>query len=41
MNLFSDVPDNLDDIFVEPNYQIYKYYGHPTSKKTIETIINY
>ena len=41
MNLFDDVPNNIDDIFVEPNYKPYHYYGHPTSRKTIETIINY
>ena len=41
MNLFDDVPNNIDDIFAEPNYKPYQYYGHPTSRKTIETIINF
>jgi hypothetical protein len=37
---FSDVPTDIGQLYVEPRYHLYARYGHPTSMKTIETIIN-
>ena len=39
-NAFSEVPDDLIDIYVEPNYMLVFEHGHKTSLKTIETIFN-
>ena len=36
---FADVPNNIEDIFVECRYQIYKRWGHPPLPKTIERIL--
>ena len=37
---FADVPTNIRDIYVTPNYNIYNYWGYKKSLKTIEKIIN-
>ncbi len=37
---FADVPNNIRDIYVPPNYNLYNYWGHKKSLKTIEKIIN-
>lgn len=34
-NAFSDVPKNIDDIYVLPRYYLYRSYGHRSSPKTI------
>ena len=37
-DLFKDVPQEIEKIYVEPRYQLYEKYGHPQSIKTIELI---
>ena len=37
---FSDVPVDINDIYVEPRYFLYQNYGHPGSIKTIENIFS-
>ena len=37
-DLFKDVPQEIEKIYVEPRYQLYERYGHPQSIKTIELI---
>ena len=37
---FVDVPNNIRDIYVPPNYNLYNYWGHKKSLKTLEKIIN-
>ena len=37
-DLFKDVPEEIEKIYVEPRYQLYERYGHPQSIKTIELI---
>ena len=34
-NEFKDVPDNIENIFVPMNYNLYNYFGHKSSLKTI------
>jgi hypothetical protein len=36
---FSDVPKNIEDIFIGCRYQLYKRWGHPPSPKTIERLL--
>jgi hypothetical protein len=36
---FTDVPKNIDDIFIGCRYQLYKRWGHPTSPKTVERML--
>jgi hypothetical protein len=36
---FTDVPRNIDEIFVGCRYQVYQGLGHPTSPKTVERIL--
>jgi hypothetical protein len=38
LDLFKDVPQEIEKIYVEPRYQLYERYGHPQSIKTIELI---
>ncbi len=40
MHLFTDVPLDINDIYVGPRYHIYMQYGHKASPKTVETIFN-
>ena len=37
---FSDVPIDIDKVYVEPRYQRYTRYGHKASLRTINQIIN-
>ena len=39
-HLFSDVPVEISDIFVEARYYQHKKYGHPVCKRTIEKIMS-
>lgn len=39
-HLFSDVPTDISDVFVEARYYQHKKYGHPVCKKTIEKIMS-
>jgi hypothetical protein len=39
-DLFKDIPQEIEKIYVEPRYQLYERYGHPRSIKTIELIFN-
>jgi len=34
-NEFKDVPVNIENIFVPMNYNLYNYFGHKSSLKTI------
>ena len=36
---FSDVPKDIEEIYVEPRYFLYQNYGHPGAVKTIEQIL--
>ena len=38
VDLFKEVPKEIEKIYVEPHYQLYERYGHPQSIKTIELI---
>ena len=38
-HLFSDVPDNVDDIYVEPRYMIRSKFGHPKSARLVREIL--
>jgi hypothetical protein len=38
-DLFSDVPTEIDDIYVSPRYYLYKKYGHKMSAKVIESLL--
>jgi hypothetical protein len=40
LDLFSDVPKNINDIYVGPRYHLYSNFGHKRSAKVVETIIN-
>lgn len=40
MHLFEDVPKDINDIFMEPKYYLYKNFGHKKSLKTIVNIFN-
>ena len=37
-DLFKDIPQEIEKIYVQPRYQPYERYGHPQSIKTIELI---
>ena len=37
---FQDVPGDIRDIYQEPRYWFYTQYGHPTSARTVEAILN-
>ena len=37
---FSDVPTDINQIYVEPRFHLYYQYGHKQSLKTIEKILN-
>ena len=37
---FSDVPNDVRDIYVAPRYYLYSPYGHPQSMKTIERLFS-
>ncbi|MEI8187295.1 MAG: hypothetical protein WCG19_11455 [Chlorobiaceae bacterium] len=37
---FQDVPKNIDDIYMSPNYKIYRAYAHPVSPKTAVRIFS-
>ena len=39
-HLFPDVPRDINDIYVGPRYYLYNNFGHRTSSKVVETIIN-
>ena len=39
MPLFTDVPVDIKDIYVEPRYHLYTKYGHPPSVKVVELIM--
>lgn len=39
LNHFTDVPRNIDDIFVECRYQLFQNWGHAPSPKTVERIL--
>ena len=39
-NDFSDIPVEINDIYVGPRYYLYKSYGHKPSIKTIENLFN-
>ena len=39
-HLFSDVPENINDIYVSPRYHLYNKHGHPQSVKVVEILIN-
>jgi hypothetical protein len=38
--LFRDVPNDINRIYVEPRYHLYNRYGHAPSVRTIENIFN-
>ena len=38
IELFKEVPREIEEIYVPPHYQLYERYGHPQSIKTIELI---
>jgi hypothetical protein len=38
---FSDVPKDINDIFVECRYQVYRRFGHPPSPMTIERMLQH
>ena len=38
MDLFKEIPKEIEKIYIEPHYQLYERYGHPQSIKTIELI---
>jgi len=40
MHLFTDVPADINDIYVEPRYFLYTKYGHPPSAKVVEVIMS-
>jgi hypothetical protein len=37
---FDDVPDDINDLYMEPRYWLYRRYGHTASVKTVELILN-
>ena len=37
--LFEEVPENIDDIFMEPNFELACKFGHFSSDKVIKNII--
>jgi hypothetical protein len=39
-HLFDDVPTDINDLYVEPRYWLYRKYGHTASAKTVELILN-
>jgi hypothetical protein len=39
-DFFSDVPIDINQIYVEPRYHLYNEYGHAKSLRTINKIIN-
>jgi len=40
LDLFKEVPKEIEKIYVPPHYQLYERYGHPQSIKTIELIFD-
>ena len=38
-NLFKDVPEDINDIYMEPNYDLPFKYGHPSSAKLVNNIL--
>jgi hypothetical protein len=40
MHLFTDVPADINDIYVEPRYFLYTKYGHLPSAKVVELIMS-
>ena len=38
LHYFQDVPENINDIYMSPNYKIYHAYAHPVSEKTVGQI---
>lgn len=40
LDVFSDVPTNINDIWIEPRYYLPRNYGHKTSTKTVQSILN-
>ncbi|MBT4594340.1 hypothetical protein HOD08_00475 [bacterium] len=40
MSLFSDVPSDIAEIYVPPNYLLYGRYGHKPSARVVEKILN-
>jgi len=38
IELFKEVPKDIEKIYVEPHYHLYERYGHPQSIKTIDLI---
>jgi hypothetical protein len=39
MQLFPDVPKNIEDIFIECRFQVYHKFGHTPSPKTVEQML--
>ena len=40
IELFKEVPKDIEKIYVAPRYQLYERYGHPQSTRTIELIFD-
>jgi hypothetical protein len=40
LQYFKDVPENINDIYMTPNYKIFHAYAHPVSAKTAIQIFN-
>jgi hypothetical protein len=38
--LFADIPKRIEDIFVGPQYDIYKRFGHRASPRTVERMLS-
>ena len=38
--LFNDVPEDINDIYVAPRYHLYNAYGHKKSPRVVESILN-
>jgi hypothetical protein len=39
-HLFDDVPSDINDLYMEPRYWLYRKYGHAPSVRTVELILN-
>ena len=37
---FPDIPENINDIYMSPNYKIFHAYAHPVSPKTVKRIFD-
>jgi len=37
---FADVPENINEIYMSPNYKLYQAFAHPVSVKTVERIFS-